>query len=73
VIGAERLAMIQQNVASVHGIAKYSHWQAILQNHFSHQNSPQHHHAMHIIMDHLSAFMHLVADGAPAIPVENKF
>jgi alanyl-tRNA synthetase len=65
VIGAERLAMIQQNVTTVHGIAKYSHWQAILQNHFSHQNSRQYHHAMHIIMDHLSAFMHLVADGAP--------
>lgn len=65
VIGAERLAMIQQNVASVHRIAKYSHWHSILQSHFPHQNSHQYHHAMHIIIDHLSAFMHLVADGAP--------
>jgi len=65
VIGVERLAMILQNTVNVHRIAHFSNWHTIIKNDFPQKQSTQYDRAIDIIVDHLSAFIRLVEDGAP--------
>jgi len=65
VIGAERLAMILQNSETIHRISKFSAWYKVLQMHSNQAKSFKYNQAVDIIIDHLTAFVRLVEDGAP--------
>jgi alanyl-tRNA synthetase len=80
VIGIERLAMILQNVPTVYHISRFSAWrnalQPLLPNAYNTQNTNVFDKSkatntpldksLNIILDHLSAFVALINDGAPA-------
>ncbi|MDD2749703.1 MAG: alanine--tRNA ligase-related protein [Acidithiobacillus sp.] len=61
VVGLERLTMILQNAADVYQISRFQAWHNCLP-------APDNTHTVshNIIVDHLSAFVKLVEDGAPA-------
>lgn len=65
VVGLERLAMILQDVPSVYYIQRFQTWRANLYA-LSSDLSPAIEVSISIILDHLSAFVRLVEDGAPA-------
>jgi len=70
VIGIERLAMILQDVPTVYHISRFAAWrkaiQPLLPTAPQHQNTLLLDKSVHIILDHLSAFVALINDGAPA-------
>ena len=65
VIGAERLAMILQDVETIHRIDQFSKWYNILQMYSNQAQLSKYNQAVDIIIDHLAAFVRLVKDGAP--------
>lgn len=66
VLGLERVAMLLQAVASVHHTQRFQPWREALTPLFSHQQPVDAEHAIRVISDHLSAFVKLTEDGAPA-------
>lgn len=66
VLGLERLAMILQQVESVHDTVRFQPWRDALMPLFKHQQPADAERSMRIISDHLSAFVKLTQDGAPA-------
>jgi alanyl-tRNA synthetase len=70
VIGIERLAMILQKVPTVYHITRFAAWRKAIQPLLSpsqqNQNTPALDKSLHIILDHLSAFVALINAGAPA-------
>lgn len=65
VIGSERIAMILQNVRSVHETMRFYAWRNILQEFLPSKQTPELNRSVDIILDHLSAFSTLVKNGAP--------
>lgn len=66
VVGLERLAMILQNVPSVYHTQRFEQWRKKLAKHVIVAPSFSTDTAISIILDHLSAFVALIANGAPA-------
>lgn len=65
VVGLERLAMILQQVTSVHDTLRFQPWRNALMPLFQHQQPADAERSIRIISDHLSAFIKLTQDGAP--------
>lgn len=65
VVGLERLAMILQNVPSVYHTQRFEQWRKKLAKHVIVAPSFLTDTAISIILDHLSAFVALIANGAP--------
>lgn len=66
VVGLERLAMILQNVPSVYHTQRFEQWRKKLAKYVIVAPSFSTDTAISIILDHLSAFVALIANGAPA-------
>lgn len=64
VVGLERLAMILLKAVDVYHITRFQLWRARLESMLSFDTQQQI--SVNLILDHLSAFVRLVEDGAPA-------
>ena len=65
VIGIERLAMVLQDVRDVQHVDRFDVWREKLQPFLPEVLSPEQKLSVNVIVDHLSAFVKLVEDGAP--------
>lgn len=65
VIGIERLAMVLQKVRDVHHVDRFDKWRKELKPILLQARAKEQETSINLILDHLSAFNKLIADGAP--------
>lgn len=66
VLGLERTEMVLRGLPSVYHVQRFEPWHELLGESFHHDSPKISPHDLHIILDHLSAFVKLTEDGAPA-------
>lgn len=66
VVGLERTEMVLRNLPSVYHVQRFARWCELLSECLPNYSSNMPQHELNIILDHLSAFVKLTEDGAPA-------